>query len=519
MPHPHPGSVGGETPPNPRRHGRLHLAWLAFLGSAGLVGFLTVLLALDLDSWFGPPKDPSRPLVVFCAAGLRAPVEAAARGYREAYGVEVQLQYGASNTHLAAIQATGIGDLYLPADDSYARAASEKGLLAEVLPLARMKPVLAVRKGNPKQVRSLDDLLARDLHVAQANPEAAAIGKVSREALRRSGQWKALERRTAVTKPTVTDVAADVALGAVDAGIVWDVTLHQVEGLEAVPAPALAQASALVSACVVKATQQPTAALHFARYLAARDRGLLEFAKYGFSVVDGDRWAETPELRLLAGAMLRPAIEETITDFERREGVRVTRVYNGCGILVAQMRAGQAPDAFFACDREFMDQVHDLFGPATTVSGNQLVILVPKGNPHGIKRLKDLGKPGLRVGVGHEKQCAMGVLTQQTLRQDRVDQVVMKNVKVQSPTGDMLVNQMRTGSLDAAIAYISNAAGSADVLEAVPIDIPCAFAEQPFAVSKTSDYPHLANRLLDAVRSAESRDRFKAFGFTWKEAR
>src|SRR5256885_9955496 len=45
-------------------------------------------------------------------------------------------------------------------------------------------------------------------------------------------------------------------------------------------------------------------------------------------------------------SMLRPAIEETIQDFERREGVSVTRVYNGCGILVAAMRAGDRPDAY-----------------------------------------------------------------------------------------------------------------------------------------------------------------------------
>ena len=50
----------------------------------------------------------------------------------------------------------------------------------------------------------------------------------------------------------------------------------------------------------------------------------------------------------------------------------------------------------------------------------------------------------------------------------------MKNVKVQSPTGDMLVNQLRTGSLDAVVAYVSNAVPAADQLEAIAIDIPCA---------------------------------------------
>ena len=95
---------------------------------------------------------------------------------------------------------------------------------------------------------------------------------------------------------------------------------------------------------------------------------------------------------------------ETITAFEQREGCRVTRVYNGCGILVAQMKAGEHPDAYFSCDNSFMVQVTDLFIDPADVSINHLVIVVPKGNPRHIASLKDLGQPGLRVGVGHEKQ-------------------------------------------------------------------------------------------------------------------
>jgi ABC-type molybdate transport system substrate-binding protein len=86
---------------------------------------------------------------------------------------------------------------------------------------------------------------------------------------------------------------------------------------------------------------------------------------------------------------------------------------------------------------------------------------------------------------------------------------------VQSPTGDFLVNQLRTGSLDAVIAYLSNATGSADTLEAVAIDIPCAFAAQPVAMSRETRYPLLTARLLAALKSAESKHRFEAAGFSW----
>jgi molybdate transport system substrate-binding protein len=145
------------------------------------------------------------------------------------------------------------------------------------------------------------------------------------------------------------------------------------------------------------------------------------------------------------------------------------------------------------------------------------VILVPKGNKNSIASLKDLAKPGLKVGIGHEKQCAMGWLTQRTLVEGGVKDEVMANVTVQTPTGDMLVNQLKAGSLDAAVAYISNAAGSADTLDAIRIQgLKCSIAVQPLAVSKTTKHPQLMDRLAAQLKSAESRSQFLSFGFSWK---
>src|SRR5262249_17163221 len=159
------------------------------------------------------------------------------------------------------------------------------------------------------------------------------------------------------------------------------------------------------------------AALRFARYLSARDRGLEVFQKHGFEPIpDGDLWADgEPKITLFAGAMLQPAVTQTLKKFAAREGIpeeNIRCVYNACGILVAKMneKTGQHPDAFFACDARFMRLVSDMFLDDINVSTNQLVILVHKGNPHNIRSLRDLAKPGLKIAIGNEQQCAMGVL-------------------------------------------------------------------------------------------------------------
>jgi molybdenum ABC transporter molybdate-binding protein len=498
------------------RPAALHGAWLAFLGSVALFCVLVGLLLWPS----GDAGTTSGPIIVYCAAGLKPAVEAVAKDYERQYGVEVRLDYGGSQSLLTRIVEDGRNsaraDLFLPGDESYLQIGRDKGLLAETVPLARMRPVLTVAAGNPKKIASLDDLLRPDVRLAMADPDVAAVGKVTRDALRRCGRWDVIQPRIGVSKPTVTDVASAIQLGSADAGFVWDATVRQVSGLEAVSLPQLDGVSSAVSAAVLAGCRQPAAALRFARFLAARDRGLPEFEKNGFEVVDGDAWDERPEIVLYAGAMLRPAVEQTLKDFEKREGVQVITKYNGCGILVADMRSGKRPDAYFACDKSFMDMVSDLFVDTEDVSTNRLVILVRKGNPHGIKTLDDLGRPGLRVGVGHEKQCALGVLTQMALEQGRVKPEVMKNVRTQLPAGDMLVNDMLAGALDAVVAYVSNKTGHDDELEAIPIDVPCAVAVQPIAVGRESRHRQLTQRLLAALRSAESRERFEANGFHWR---
>lgn len=500
-----------------RRRGSIARPAVVMVASLVLLGLLVASLVRRPQTTTS--METIKPLIVYCAASNKSVFEAIRKDYERDYKTQLHVQYGPSQTLLASLEVSGSGDLFLPADDSYLKLARERQLLSAELPLAQMSAVVAVPKGNPKQVARLDDLLREDLKVAQASFEATAIGKLTRDALTASGHWEKLHARTTVYKTTVNEVANDVKVGAVDAGIVFDAVLHDYDSLEAVTLPEMESVQAHIAVAVLKSSSRRQA-VHFARYLAARDKGLIRYREFGFRPVDGDAWTELPEITLYSGSMLRPAIEATITDFEQREGVRVTRVYNGCGILVAQMKAGQVPDAYFACDVEFMNQVRELFPDSDNVSQNELVILVKKGNPHGIKSLHDLAKPGLRVGVGHEKQCAMGWLTQRTFDEGGVKEDVMKNVAVQTPTGDMLVNQMRSGSLDAAVAYLSNAAGSGDFLDAIRIKgIPCSVATQPFGIAKDSANKQLVERLRQAIRADSSKQRFTSEGFQWVDKR
>ena len=469
-------------------------------------------------------KEPFEALLVYCAAGIRPPVEQVAADYEREYGIPVQLQYGGSNTLLSQIEVSRTGDLFVCADDIYIQMGKEKGLLEETIPLSVMRPVLAVKKGNPKNIRGVEDLLREDVKAALGNSDQAAIGKMTRNLLETSGHWERIEQHvteSGVFKPTVPEVANDVKLGSVDVGVVWDTTLALYPGLEAIRTPELDRGTAQVMVAVLASSQTPTKALRFARYLSSRDKGLVTFKERGFEVVEGDKWEEAPELTFYCGSVNRRAVEAPIKAFEEREGVVVNTVYNGCGILTAQMRTirdqqqgAGFPDTYMACDRYYLETVKEWFQEDVDISDTEVLIAVPKGNPANIQSLADLAKPGVRVSVGQPEQCTIGVLTRQVLEKEGLYGEVMKNVVTQTASSAMLLPTVTTGSVDATLAYATDTKAEADKVDTIRIESSAATAIQPFAIARSSDHKNLDRRLYRAI--ADSRKQFEEVGFNFR---
>lgn len=463
-------------------------------------------------------EDHGHTLFVYCAAGLRAPMEAVARQYEQEFGARVEIQYGGSGTLLSNLRVAGKGDLFLAGDSGYIDQARDRELVDEAIPLARQRPVLAVAKGNPKGIRVLEDLLRTDVKAALANPEAASIGALTQRLFEKRNAWSQVKEATAqrgVFKPTVNEIANDLKLKTADAGVVWDTTVLQYPELEGLPIADAGDFDRPITVGVLRSTAQPRAALHFARYLGARDKGLVIFKKLGFSPVKGDAWEDQPQIIYYSGAVNRIAIQDDLEDFEEREGVRITTVFNGCGILLGQMKLGERPDVYHTCDASFMRGVEEFFTKPVPITEMAIVILTQKGNPRGLRTLADLGRPGLKIALANEKQSTLGALTADMLRQAGVYDAVQKNVMGTSPTGDLLVNQIRTGALDAVVVYKSNTIIAAKMLEVIPIDQPGATATQTFAIAKNSHHKQLLGRLFATLARPESVSHYEKYGFRW----
>ncbi|QDU80453.1 Putative binding protein precursor [Polystyrenella longa] len=503
------------------RNGKIDSLFLLVGGALLVIAVLSwSLYSLDKTDSTSEGKN----LVMFCAAGIRPVTEDVAKQYMEEYGVEVQLQYGGSNTLLSQIEASQTGDLFLSADEVYMTQGQAKGLIQETLPLATMKPVLLVAGGNPKGILSADDLVSKDLIIAIGNPGQAAVGRKTEKLLTDSGHWKKLEakiRNKGVMKATVPEVANDVKIGSADVGIVWDTTALNYPDLEVIELPELDAGKAQVKIGVLTSASNPTAALKFARYIAARDRGLESFTEHGFNAIpDGDIWAEHPELNFYCGSVNRRAVEEAIKQFEAREGVTVNTRYDGCGILVGQMRTildqdqgAGFPDTYMACDRYYLEQVNDLFQEDVNISSTDVVIAVPKGNPKKIESLHDLTREGMRVAVGQPEQCTIGVLTKQIFDAQSLTEEIQPNIATQTTSSAQLVPLVLTNSVDAVLAYLTDTKAEQDNLDVIPIKTDESKAIQPFSIAKSSEKKYLSRRLYEKV--AHSQQAFETAGFTW----
>lgn len=263
--------------------------------TTGLIGIVAVL---GLGWWsLGPiptipnpgtkPATPAEPLLVYCAASNRAVVEAIRQDYEAETGQTITLQFGASQTLLSSLQVSETGDLYLPADESYLDLAEQKNLVTERFSLAQMQAVLVVRRDNSAPPETWDALLNGTARLIQADPDAAAIGKLTRSVLDPLGKWEALKARTVAFKSNVNEVANDVQLGAADVGIAYDALLYSYPDLRAIDLPELKRIVARVGVGVLKSSQQPTVAQAFARYLAAENRGGKRYREQGFLPVTG----------------------------------------------------------------------------------------------------------------------------------------------------------------------------------------------------------------------------------------
>ena len=163
------------------------------------------------------------PLMVYCGAGIRPPMEEIGKRYEDETGIKVQYVYGGSAQLLAQIELTKKGDLFLPGEEFYIDIAAKKGLITDVKEtIAYWVPVILVQKGNPKQIKGLEDLIKEGIRVGVGDERICAIGMITEKIFIKNKMKDEVEKNIIVRTSTAPDLGNALKLKSVDTVIIFD---------------------------------------------------------------------------------------------------------------------------------------------------------------------------------------------------------------------------------------------------------------------------------------------------------
>ena len=514
----------------------LTLLVVCSLLAVGLLFYLALALRPESKREFAGEQE----LNIYCAAGIAKPVQEVLDAHNREFGTRFKLaRTGGSGELAGQIKTefeTGVekgADLYVTADPLLLDKARAEGIVAERFELAEQRPVVAVRSEASVSIESFQALAKSDIRFGIAS-ERAAVGKMVRQIAKRDGFLEELESRKVTEFENVMTLAQALVTGSIDAALTWDTTVQQInrQSETASPLRVLCRADpqdrvkSSIGIGVLTQSRNPALGLRLARYLTAPGKAKPSFEKFGFTFLGGDHWAEKPEIHLYCGSMFTPVIEESVREFARRESINLYPKWEGCGKLVTRMKTASGenrfPDAYFACDEMFLERVQEHFQQPILVSNNEIVIAIRK-ELDTVREPRDLLDSQLRIGICDPEQSALGTLTRLMLNEKPYEgwySKIATQAAVVVDVGPTLVSQLAAGGLDAAIVYRSNIEAdpaTRDKIRILELDRSSrhSVARQPWAVSRTTRYPRLMNRMFEWIQRDQNRKRFEEFGFKW----
>ena len=204
-------------------------------------------------------------------------------------GVTVNVKNAGSAELFGILETQKSADIFLPADYNYMQNGMNKGDIqnATVKNITQNIPVIAVKKGNPKNITSLNDLAKPGVKVAIGDPKAAAIGLTTENILNKTGLNKTVQANVVVKTTTVDQLLTDLITGQVDAVIIWQDMATWPEGqgkIDVIQIPANETTVGTVPIAETVYTQNNGLAKEFEDF-ATGPQGMAIWEKWGFKPI------------------------------------------------------------------------------------------------------------------------------------------------------------------------------------------------------------------------------------------
>jgi molybdate transport system substrate-binding protein len=262
-----------------------------------IIPLLTILLTIFIPPAF---SDTSKPVVVFAGSASQPPLEEAAKAFEEKFGIPITLHLGGSGAMLSQIRLSGQGDLYIPGSPDYMEKAREFDMVdGKETKLAYLVPAILVPKGNPQQIRTLQDLTQPGVRVGIAEPGSVCVGLYAVEIVQANNLADKIRPNLRGQVESCAKAAAMLPLGTVDAVLGWrEFATWNPQAMEAILLnPNEIPRLAYIPAARLRHAANPAGAEAFIAYLKSED-GQAIFRKWGYFTEEEDARKLAPEARI-----------------------------------------------------------------------------------------------------------------------------------------------------------------------------------------------------------------------------
>lgn len=229
--------------------------------------------------------------------------------------------------------------------------------------------------------------------------------------------------------------------------------------------------------------------------------------------------ASADDVVVSAAASLTNAFKELATNYEKsQKDVKVLPTFAASDVLMQQIVNGAPSDIFASADQKAMDKAVAA-GVIDTASRtdfvrNEVVLIVPTKDDHGIKSVEDLKAAGItRIAYGNPATVPVGRYTQASLeKMGNWEDVKGKEVLGQNVR--QVLDYVARGEVDAGFVFATDAAIMPDkvtVVQKLEATTPVLY---PIALVKRKGSSPNAAGFLSYVLSEEGRQVLSKYGFS-----
>ena len=183
---------------------------------------LVLVIAAIIFFMFQDPRKKENEILVLCGGSMRFALEEIIKEYEKISPEDkILTTYGGSGELMVQIKKTRKGDIFL-CHDPFIEWAHKNKYIEEWAPVAYLDVVIAVPKGNPKQIRSLGDLARPGIRLGIGDEKYSTSGVIAGHVFKKHRNEKDIRNNIRMKTKGHQQRASDVSMGSLDATLIWN---------------------------------------------------------------------------------------------------------------------------------------------------------------------------------------------------------------------------------------------------------------------------------------------------------